>query len=139
MNETLDFPLPPTTVPYLSERPTAPAATPVAAPTPAVAPAPAPPPLDTHTALEQKVAELEQVVALAKTRVETLGAEKREALERALRLEAELEAAGRREAELLERLTTHEAPRAYDDKTVAELLHRVAALEAVMSQSRAAA
>ena len=133
MNETLDFPLPPTTVPYLSERPTAPAATPIAAP------APAPPASDTHAALEQKVAELEHVVALAKTRVETLGAEKREALERALRLEAELEAAGRREAELLERLTTHEAPRAYDDKTVAELLHRVAALEAVMSQSRAAA
>jgi predicted nuclease with TOPRIM domain len=91
-------------------------------------------------ALSAKVDELDQVIALAKTRVETLGAEKREALERALRLEAELEAAQQREAELVARLASLESPasRTFDDKTVAELLDRVAALEAIVAPPRAA-
>ena len=131
MNEALDFPLPPTTGPYRAAPPTAPSA---AAPVPA----PAPPEVDELTALREKVAELESVVALAKTRVETLGAEKREALERALRLEEQLEAAERREAELLERIAAQESPRAFDDKTVAELLDRVAALEAIVAPSPSA-
>ena len=132
MNEPLDFPLPPTTAPYLTER----AAAPVAA-EPVLAPAP---PEDVAlTALRQKVAELEHVVDLAKTRVETLGAEKREALERALLLEARLEAAGQREAELLDRMASREPPGAFDEATIAELLHRVAALEAIVVPSQAVA
>jgi chromosome segregation ATPase len=105
-----------------------------------VAPAPAPitPEVDELTALREKVAELEHVVSLAKTRVETLGAEKREALEHASRLQAQLEAAGRREAELLGRTASHEAPRRFDDTTVAELLNRVAALEAIVAPPTAA-
>jgi hypothetical protein len=116
LNEALDFPLPPTTGPYLAEVLATPSE---AAPVPALA-------------------ELDQVIALAKTRVETLGAEKREALERALRLEAQLEAAGRREAELLDRIAAHESPRTIDDTTIAELLSRVATLEAIVAPSRAA-
>jgi hypothetical protein len=144
MDEALDFPLPPTTGPYLAEPPTPrSAAEPVPAPAlpEATKPVPAPPlpEVDELTALREKVAELDQVISLAKTRVETLGAEKREALERALRLEAQLEAAQRREAELLERVTSHESPQTLDEKTVAELLNRVAALEATMTPSRAAA
>jgi hypothetical protein len=155
MNEALDFPLPPTTGPYLAEPPTSPgpylaepptplsAAKPAPAPAPpsAAKPVPAPAPTGVHelTALREKVAELDHVISLAKTRVETLGAEKREALERALQLEAQLEAAERREAELLERLASHESPpRTFDEKTVAELLNRVAALEAITAPSRAA-
>jgi len=131
LNEALDFPLPPTTGPYLAEPPTTPsAAAPVSAP--------APPEVDELTALREQVAELDQVVSLAKTRVETLGAEKREALERALRLKAQVEAAQRREAELLDRIASHESPRTFDDTTVAELLDRVAALEAIVAPSRAA-
>jgi len=131
LSEALDFPLPPTTGPYLAEPPTTPsAAAPVSAP--------ARPEVDELKALREKVAELDQVISLAKTRVETLGAEKREALERALRLEVQLEAAQRREAELLDRIASHESPRTYDDKTVAELLNRVAALEAIVAPSRAA-
>jgi hypothetical protein len=101
-------------------------------------PAPAAPEVDELTTLRDKVAELEQVVSLAKTRVETLGAEKREALERALRLEAQLEAAQQREAELLGRVASSESPQSSDDKIVAELLNRVAALEAIVAPSRAA-
>jgi hypothetical protein len=123
VNEALDFSLPPTT-PSAAAR--------------VSAPAPAPPDVDELTALREKVAELDHVVSLAKIRVETLGAEKREALERALRLEAQLEAAQRREAELLARTAPHEAPRSFDDQTVAELLTRVAALEAIVAPSRAA-
>jgi chromosome segregation ATPase len=89
-------------------------------------------------ALRDKVAELEHVVSLAKTRVETLGAEKREALERAQQLEAQLEAAQRREAALLDRTAASESPRSFDDNTVAELLNRVAALEAIVAPSHAA-
>jgi chromosome segregation ATPase len=100
--------------------------------------APAPPEVDELTTLREKVAELEHVVSLAKTRVETLGAEKREALERALQLEAQLEAAQRREAELLDRIASHESPRTFDENTVAELLNRVAALEAIVAPARAA-
>jgi hypothetical protein len=143
MSEALDFPLPPTTCSYLAVPPTTPsAAAPVSVPTPApvlpAPPAPAllePPAVDELTALRTKVAELEHVVSLAKTRVETLGAEKREALERAFGLEAQLEAAQRREAELLEQIASHESPRTFDDKTVAELLNRVAALEAIVAPS----
>jgi len=132
MNEALDFPLPPTTGPNLAPPPTTP---------PAAVPAPAPEPreVDELTALREKVAELEHVVALAKTRVETLGNEKREALERGLQLEAQLEAAQQREAELLARLASHEPRQTTShDETVAELLQRVAALEALMAPSRAA-
>jgi predicted nuclease with TOPRIM domain len=125
VNEAIDFPLPPTTGSYLAAPPT----TPLAA---APLPAPVPAQVDEVTALRGKVAELDQVVALAKTRVETLGAEKRDALERALQLEAQLEAAQRREAELLERLESH------DDKTITDLLNRVTALEALVTPSRAA-
>ncbi len=134
MSEVLDFPLPPTTGPYVAAPPTSsPALTPVPAPPP-----PAAPELDELTVLREKVLELDQVVSLAKTRVETLGAEKREALERALQLEQQLEAAGQREAELLDRLASHEAPRTDEKTVVAELLDRVAALEALVSPSRAA-
>ena len=136
MSEALDFPLPPTTGPYLAEPPTTPsAAMPVPAPTVS---APAPPALDELTMLRERVAELDQVVALARTRVETLGAEKREALERALALEARLEEAQLRETELLAQLAATEPARPFDDKTVAELLSRVAALEAIVTPSRAA-
>jgi hypothetical protein len=150
MNEALDFPLPPTTGPHLAAPPTTPtAAAPISVPAPVSAPdpvpvpapvlAPEPPAVDELTALRDKVAELDSVIALAKTRVETLGAEKREALERAIQLEAQLEAVQQREAELLARLASHESPRtSVDDQTVAELLNRVAALEALMSPSRAA-
>jgi hypothetical protein len=131
VNEALDFPLPPTTGPYLAQPPTTPSAAPPV-------PAPAPPEVDELTALREQVAELDHVISLARTRVETLGAEKREALERAWRLEAQLEAAQRREAELLDRIASHESPRAFDAKTVAELLNRVAALEAIVAPSRAA-
>ena len=130
MNEALDFPLPPTTSPHVAEPRPAPSAAPPAPPA-------APPELDELTALRAKVAELDQVVSLAKTRVETLGAEKREALERALRLEAELEAAGQREAELLARLAAQTPPARSDDPTVAELLNRVVALEAIVAPPRA--
>jgi len=137
VSEALDFPLPPTTGPYLAEPPTTPVATaPVSAPAPVTAPVPASP--DELTTLRDRVAELEQVIALAKTRVETLGAEKREALERALSLEAQLEAAQLREAELLTRIGTNEPARPFDDKTVAELLNRVAALEAIVTPPQAA-
>jgi hypothetical protein len=131
MSQAIDFPLPPTTGPYGAEPPTAP---------PAVAPvsAPSPPKVDELTALRERVAELDHVISLAKTRVETLGAEKREALERALKLEAQLEAARRREAELLHRLASDESHRTFDDKTVADLLNRVAALEAIVAPSQAA-
>jgi uncharacterized coiled-coil protein SlyX len=91
-------------------------------------PAPAP---DDTSALRAKVAEQEQVIALAKTRVETLGAEKFEALEQVRRLEVELEAAQRRIASL-------EAPGTPDERTLSELLDRVAALEAIVAPSRAA-
>lgn len=128
MNEALDFPLPPTTGPYVAVPPTS---SPVLAPIPA-------PEVDELTALRQKVAELDQVVSLAKTRVETLGAEKREALERALQLEQQLEAMRQREADLIDRLASHETPPADDRSVVAELLDRVAALEAIVSPSRAA-
>jgi chromosome segregation ATPase len=128
MNEALDFPLPPTTGPHLAVPPTTPLA---AAPVPA-------PEVDELTALREQVAELNHVVSLAKTRVETLGAEKREALERALQLEAQLEAAQQREAALLARIGSHESPRTFDDTTIAELLARVAALEALVTPSRAA-
>ena len=143
MSQALDFPLPPTTGPHLAAPPPTPsAAAPVAAPTPPPAlPEPvtsAPPEVDEVTALRAKVAELEHVVSLAKTRVETLGAEKREAIERALGLEAQLDAAQRREAELLGQIACHESPRTFDDETVAELLNRVAALEAIVAPSRAA-
>ena len=138
VSEALDFPLPPTTGSYLAEPPTTPlAVAPVSAPAPAPVTAPAPAGPDELTTLRDKVAELEQVVALAKTRVETLGAEKREALERALSLEAQLEAAHQREAELLTRIGANE-PAQPVDKTVAELLDRVAALEAIVAPSRAA-
>jgi hypothetical protein len=134
VNEALSFPLPPTTGPHLAAPPTTPSpAAPVLAPAPVPAPA-----VDELTTLRDKVAELEQVVSLAKTRVETLGAEKREALERALQLEAQLEAAQQREAELLGRVASSESPQSSDDKIVAELLNRVAALEAIVAPSRAA-
>jgi hypothetical protein len=142
LTEALDFPLPPTTGPYLAEPPTSgpylaePPMTPSAA---VPVPAPAPPEVDELTALRQRVAELDHVISLAKTRVETLGAEKREALEHALQLEAQLEAAQRREAELLDRIASYESPRTFDEKTVAELLNRVAALESIIAPSRAAA
>jgi hypothetical protein len=131
VNEALDFSLPPTSGRYLAEPPTTPSA---AAPVSATAP----PDVDELTALREKVAELDHVISLAKIRVETLGAEKREALERALRLEAQLEAAQRREAELLDRIASLESPRRFDDQTVADLLNRVAALEAIVAPSRAA-
>jgi hypothetical protein len=131
VNEALDFPLPPTTSPPLSGPP-------LTRTPPAPVAAPAPPAADELTTLREKVAELDQVVALAKTRVETLGAEKRLALERAAQLEAQLEAAQLREAELLARLGADESPRTFDDTTIAELLARVTALEAVMAPSRAA-
>ena len=141
MSQALDFPLPPTTGSYGVAPPTTPPAV-------AEAPAPAPrrpnrrpprwPKADEVALLRAQVAELTQVVSLAKTRVETLGAEKREALERALRLESELEAARLREAELLQKLAPQSAARAIDDSTVAELLDRVAALEAIVAPSRAA-
>jgi nucleotide-binding universal stress UspA family protein len=130
VNEALAFPLPPTTGPFLAVPPTTP--TPVAP-----IPAPSSPEVDELTALREKVAELERVVSLAKTRVETLGAEKREALEHASRLQAQLEAAGRREAELLGRAPSPEAPRTFDGTTVAELLNRVAALEAIVGPPQA--
>jgi hypothetical protein len=134
VNEALAFPLPPTTGPFLAVPPT------TRAPVPPVAPAPAPitPEVDELTALREKVAELEHVVSLAKTRVETLGAEKREALENASRLQAQLDAASRREAELLGRIASHESPRTFDAATVAELLNRVAALEAIVAPAPAA-
>jgi hypothetical protein len=127
LNEALDYPLPPTTGTYGAPRPAASAVAPI--------PAPAPPKVDELTALREKVAELEHVVSLAKTRVETLGAEKREALERALRLEAQLEAAKQREPD---RSAAHETPRMFDEQIVAELLDRVAALEAIVAPSGAA-
>jgi hypothetical protein len=132
LNEALDFPLPPTTVTYGAEPPLTP---PAAAP---ALPAPAPTDVDEPTVLQEKVAELERVVALAKNRVETLGAEKREALERALRAEEQLDAAQRREAELLERAAPPESPQTIDEKALAELLNRVAALEAIAAPSRVA-
>lgn len=128
MNQALDFPLPPTTGPYVAGPATAPSA-------PERVPAPA---RDELTTLREKVTELDHVISLAKTRVETLGAEKRQALERALLLEAQLDAAQRREAELLERIASHESPRTFDQNTVAELLNRVAALEATVARSHAA-
>jgi hypothetical protein len=109
----------------------------VSAPAAAPVSAPAPVQVDELTALREKVAELDHVVSLAKTRVETLGAEKREALERALQLEAQLEAAQRREAELLARIGSQGSPQTIDDQTVADLLQRVAALEAIAAPSRA--
>jgi hypothetical protein len=134
VNEALSFPLPPTTGPHLAAPPTTPStAAPVLVPAPVSAPE-----VDELTALRDKVAELEQVVSLAKTRVETLGAEKREALERALRLETQFAEAQQREAELLDRIASLESPQSFDDKTVAELLNRVAALEAIVAPSQAA-
>jgi chromosome segregation ATPase len=131
VNEALAFPLPPTTGPYLAVPPTTPIP---GAPVPArIAPE-----VDELTALREKVAELEHVVSLAKTRVETLGAEKREALEQAARLQAQLDAAGRREAELLARIGSGAPARTFDDTTVAELLNRVAALEAIVAPPPAA-
>jgi hypothetical protein len=117
LHETLDFPLPPTTGSFPGAPETAPAVAP-----PALAPALPEP--DELTALREKVAELEQVVALAKIRVETLGAEKREALERALQLEAQLKAT--------------QQPTFDEQTVVSELLNRVAALEAIVAPSRAA-
>jgi hypothetical protein len=102
VSEALEFPLPPLS-----------------------APVPEP---DDVAALRAKVAEQDRVIALAKTRVETLGAEKFEALERVRHLEA-------REAELLERIASLESPRTPDEKTLAELLDRVAALEAIVVPS----
>jgi chromosome segregation ATPase len=131
VNEALAFPLPPTTGPYLAVPPT----TPIPA---APAAAPSTPEVDELTALREKVAELDHVVSLARTRVETLGAEKREALEHASRLQAQLEAAGQREAELLGRIASHAPARTFDDTTVAELLNRVAALEAIVAPPPAA-
>jgi nucleotide-binding universal stress UspA family protein len=131
VNEAPAFPLPPTTGPYLSVPPT----TPIPG---APVPAPVAPEVDELTALREKVAELEHVVSLAKTRVETLGAEKREALEHAARLQAQLDAAGRREAELLARTGSGAPARTFDDTTVAELLNRVAALEAIVAPPPAA-
>jgi uncharacterized coiled-coil protein SlyX len=131
VNEAPDLPLPPTTGRYVAAPPTTPSAA-------AQSWGPPPSEADGLTALREKVAELSHVISLAKTRVETLGAEKREALERALRLEAQLKAAQRREAELLDRIASHESPRAFDEKTMAELLNRVAALEAIVAPSRAA-
>jgi uncharacterized coiled-coil protein SlyX len=92
--------------------------------------------VDELTRLRDKVAELEHVVALAKTRVETLGAEKRAALERALQLEAQLEGAQLREPEVREPELRDRS--AFDDQVIQELLDRVAALGAVVAPSRAA-
>jgi hypothetical protein len=131
LNEALDFPLPPTTGSFPAGPPSTPSA-------PAPVLAPAPPEVDEVAALRAKVAELEHVVSLAKTRVETLGAEKREALERAQQLEAQLDAVQRREAELLGRVAAPESPAAFDQTVVAELLNRVTALEAIVAPSRAA-
>jgi uncharacterized protein involved in exopolysaccharide biosynthesis len=130
VNEALAFPLPPTTGPYLAVPPTT--------PIPGAVPARIAPEVDELIALREKVAELEHVVSLAKTRVETLGAEKREALEQAARLQAQLDAAGRREAELLARIGSGAPARTFDDTTVAELLNRVAALEAIVAPPPAA-
>jgi chromosome segregation ATPase len=136
LSEALDFPFPPTTGPSLAAPPTTPSA-----PPPVLAPSA--PEVDELTRLREKVAELDHVISLAKTRVETLGAEKREALEHAMRLEAQLEAAQGREAQLLARIAAHEAashevPRTFDETIIAELLDRVATLETIIAPSRAA-
>lgn len=130
MSEAFDIPLPPTTGPYLTEPPTSPSVT-------RLGTAPEPPKVDELAALREKVSELDYVVSLAKTRVEALGAEKREALERVLALEAQLAAAEQRESKLLERLAAHEPRGTSDGDTVAELLRRVAALEAIVTPARA--
>jgi hypothetical protein len=132
VSQAFDIPLPPTTGPYLTEPPTTPSTTRLGS---AAAP---PPPVDELTALREKVAELDYVVGLAKTRVEALGAEKLAALERVSALEAELAAAEQREAELLARLAANEQRPANDADIVSELLRRVAALEAIVTPSRAA-
>ena len=127
--DLLPFPLPPTSGgPAVTEPPRA--AT------------PAPPPVDELTALRAKVAEQERVIGLAKTRVETLLAQGREAVDRAHRVEKELAAAQQREAELLERLASLESAPApagvTEEPTLAELTARVAALEALVAPSRPA-
>ena len=128
MSEAFDYPLPPTSVPH----PAAPPMTPSAV---KLVPAPAPPApeSDEVTALRKRVAELEHVMSLAKTRFEALGAEKREALERASRLEAELESARQSGAEIPARVVIDEPPVAPPADPLAELVKRIAALEAIVS------
>lgn len=124
--DVLPFPLPPTSGPAAAEPPPAPARPPAA------------PPVDELTALRAKVAEQEQVIGLAKTRVETLLAQGREAVDRAHRLEKELAAAQQREAELLERLAAFESAPVSEEPTLDQLAARVAALEAMVVPARPA-
>ena len=128
-------PLPPTSAPLPPTSDPAPVAPPVAPPlTPppaAAAPAQAPA-ADELSALRAKVEEQAHVIELAKTRVETLGAEKFQALEQVQLLQEQLEAAQVREVELRRQIAELQAVPALtpDELTLAELAKRVAALEA---------
>ena len=116
--DLLPFPLPPTSGgPAVAEAPPA--------------PPPAAPPVDELTALRAKVAEQEQVIGLAKTRVETLLAQGREAVDRAHRLEHEL-------AAVRDRLAAFESAPVTEETTLAQLAARVTALEAMVVPSRPA-
>ena len=132
------LPLPPTSL-SLGEPPLS--APPTAAPEPVSAPVPAPaapvadeaplrlpePAADDVDALRAKVAEQAQVIALAKTRVETLLEEKRESYEREQALQQRVLA-------LEEELARTLGPAASTDvPTLAGLAARVAALEAAVT------
>lgn len=117
VEHVLPFQLPPTSGPHLPVPPIG-------------AVPPSAPALDDLDTLRAKVSEQAQVIALARTRVETLGAEKRAALEQVIELKAQLAASQQREAALRGRLDSLPAP---GDTTLADLLNRVAALEAVVT------
>lgn len=138
----VSLPLPPTSGPYIEPPLSAPAPARVAAPAPvAVPPAPEPvnapadeaplrmpePAVDDVEALRAKIGEQAHVIALAKTRVETLLEEKRVAYEREQALQQRVLAL---EAELAQTM----APAASTDvPTLAGLAARVAALEAAVA------
>ena len=121
IEHVVPFPLPPTSGPAVSEPP-------ISAPV-AAAPAPAAVPLNPLDDLRAKVAEQAGVIELAKTRVETLGAEKHAALQQVNELKTQLAAAQQRIAAL---------ESAAPPPTVADLAARVAALEALVAPPRVA-
>jgi len=145
--DLLSLPLPPTSAPSLGEPPLSappPAAVPeppvAPPPPPPAAPAPAAPPAAEETplrlsepgaddveALRAKVAEQAHVIALAKTRVETLLEEKRDAYEREQALQQRILEL---ESELAQTLG---AAASTDVPTLAGLAARVAALEAAVT------
>lgn len=135
--DIVSLPLPPTSGPYIEPPVSAPAPPPEAvAPAPPAAPVEnvEEPPLrmpepaaDDVEALRAKVAEQAQVIALAKTRVETLLDEKREAYEREQALQQRVLSLEGELAQTLAPAASTEVP------TLAGLAVRVAALEAAVA------